>query len=69
MFKKIILATIKFYQSAISPGLGCNCRFYPSCSDYAAEAVKKYGVLAGLKKGVWRILRCNPLNQGGVDTP
>jgi uncharacterized protein len=69
MLKKIILATIKFYQSFISPGLGCNCRFYPSCSSYAVRAIKKYGALKGSRKSVWRILKCNPFNKGGVDLP
>jgi len=69
MFKKIALAIIKFYQSFVSPSLGYNCRFYPSCSSYAARAIKKHGALKGLGKGAWRILRCNPLNKGGVDLP
>jgi len=69
MFKKIALATIKFYQSFISPGLGYNCRFYPSCSNYAVGAIKKYGALKGSGKSVWRILKCNPFNKGGIDLP
>ncbi len=69
MFKKIILAIIKFYQFVISPALGCNCRFYPSCSDYAKKSVKKYGAITGLKNSIIRISKCNPLNQGGVDLP
>jgi hypothetical protein len=69
MFKKIILAIIEFYQSFISPGFGRNCRFYPSCSNYAVGAIKKYGALKGSGKSAWRILRCNPFNKGGIDLP
>ena len=67
--KQVILKLIKFYQSFISPSLGYNCRFYPNCSDYAALTIKKNGLLKGLSKGIWRILRCNPFNKGGVDLP
>jgi len=67
--KHLILKFIRFYQLFISPNLGTNCRFYPSCSQYAADAVKKYGIIKGLQKGIWRILRCNPWNTGGIDLP
>lgn len=67
--KKIILKIIKFYQLFISPALGYNCRFYPSCSEYAAEVIQKQGILKGFKKGLWRILRCHPFNKGGIDLP
>jgi len=67
--KQVILKLIKFYQSFISPSLGYNCRFYPSCSGYTALTIKKNGLLKGLSKGIWRILRCNPFNKGGVDLP
>jgi len=69
MVKKTALAIIKFYQAFLSPNFGYNCRFYPSCSSYTAEAIKKYGALKGFSKGFWRILRCNPFNKGGVDLP
>ncbi len=73
--KKIILILIKFYQKTFSPdhGLfsylwpGGFCKFYPSCSEYAYQAIKRQGTARGLVKGVWRILRCNPFSQGGID--
>jgi uncharacterized protein len=67
--REIILQTIKFYQLFISPYLGSNCRFYPSCSEYFAQRVKEEGALKGSLKGFWRVLRCNPFNKGGVDIP
>jgi len=45
------------------------CRFYPSCSDYALMSIEKYGVIKGLFKSIWRILRCNPVSKGGIDLP
>jgi putative membrane protein insertion efficiency factor len=45
------------------------CRFYPSCSEYGKQSIKKHGLLVGLPKTVWRIIRCNPWNDGGVDMP
>ncbi|MDP1538408.1 MAG: membrane protein insertion efficiency factor YidD [bacterium] len=69
MVKKAILKIIKFYQMFISPGLGYHCRFYPSCSKYTAETIKKHGTPEGIKRGVWRIIRCHPFNKGGIDLP
>ncbi len=69
MLKKILLKLIKFYQMFVSPQLGKNCRFYPSCSEYFYLAVEKRGTINGLRKGLWRLLRCNPWNVGGVDLP
>jgi len=67
--KRIFLKTIRFYQSVISPILGRRCRFYPSCSRYAYLAIEKYGARRGVLKGIKRISRCHPWNQGGVDLP
>jgi putative membrane protein insertion efficiency factor len=67
--KQIILKFIRFYQKFISPNLGSNCRFFPSCSNYTYQAIVKYGLFKGFKKGIWRILRCNPLSKGGIDLP
>ena len=64
-----LIGLVRFYQFAISPMLGPNCRFHPTCSQYFILAVKKYGVLRGTLKGVWRIVRCNPWNPGGYDPP
>ncbi|ADR18938.1 membrane protein insertion efficiency factor YidD [Calditerrivibrio nitroreducens] len=67
ILKKLLLEMINFYQMAISPFLGNNCRFYPSCSAYAKEAIEKKGVFKGILLSIWRILRCNPFNKGGID--
>jgi len=69
VIKHLITKLIKFYQKFISPNFGKNCRFYPSCSVYTVEAIEKYGLVKGLKKGVWRVLRCHPFNKGGVELP
>jgi hypothetical protein len=69
MIKKVVLKVISFYQKYISFGLGKNCRFYPSCSEYAATSIEKYGVFTGTLKGIKRILKCHPFNKGGVDLP
>lgn len=62
---------VRFYQIAISPILhtipGSGCRFYPTCSQYAIDAIKKHGVIKGCIMGFFRILRCNPLCEGGID--
>jgi putative membrane protein insertion efficiency factor len=63
----LLLETIKFYQKAISPYLGANCRFYPSCSQYALEAVERYGVGKGAFLALKRLLKCHPFHPGGVD--
>lgn len=66
--KKIILKLINFYRHHISPYKGGSCcRFIPTCSQYAYEAVEKYGALKGSIMAVYRILRCNPLCKGGYD--
>jgi len=60
--KKLLISVIRFYQQVLSPYLGGNCRFYPSCSNYAIEAIEKKGMFKGFFLGFWRILRCNPWN-------
>lgn len=65
--KKVILAMIRFYQRAISPYTRPCCRFTPTCSQYAVEAVTKYGALKGSFLAIKRILRCNPFFKGGYD--
>lgn len=66
MMKKFLIKLIRAYK--ISP-LGChnNCKFIPSCSDYAIEALEEYGCVKGLYLTIKRILRCNPFNKGGLD--
>jgi putative membrane protein insertion efficiency factor len=65
--KNIALLLIKFYQYAISPYVPPACRFYPTCSSYAYEAVVKYGFLRGSFLAVKRLLRCHPFCAGGYD--
>jgi hypothetical protein len=65
--KGILLALIRGYQYLLRPLLGANCRFAPSCSDYAAEAVTKRGALKGTLLAVRRVLRCHPYHPGGYD--
>jgi putative membrane protein insertion efficiency factor len=60
-------AAITLYQRTVSPLLGPHCRYYPSCSQYAKEAVLKHGLFRGALLGAGRILRCHPWNPGGVD--
>ncbi|MFB0937204.1 MAG: membrane protein insertion efficiency factor YidD [Propionivibrio sp.] len=64
---KLLLVLIRCYKYAISPILGQNCRFYPSCSDYTAQAIEKHGTLKGVHLGLKRIIRCHPWNPGGFD--
>jgi putative membrane protein insertion efficiency factor len=64
---KTIIVLIRIYQIFISPWLPNTCRFYPTCSQYAIDAVGKYGPLGGSFRAVWRVLRCNPWNPGGYD--
>lgn len=65
--KNLLSSIIKFYQRRISPLLGERCKFYPSCSEYALQAIEKYGAFRGSVKAIWRILRCNPMSHGGYD--
>ena len=71
LVKKIVslclLALIGFYRYVISPVTGSNCRYYPSCSSYAEQAIREYGPLTGSKMAVLRILRCRPGMEGGID--
>jgi putative membrane protein insertion efficiency factor len=62
-----VSALIGAYQRVLSPLLGANCRFHPSCSQYAKDAVLKHGILRGAFLAAQRIVRCNPWNPGGVD--
>jgi uncharacterized protein len=65
--KKIALLLIKFYQFSISPLLGARCRFQPTCSQYTATAIDRFGLSKGSIMGVKRICRCHPWNIGGYD--
>lgn len=65
--KFLALSLIRFYQAAISPALPSSCRFYPTCSAYAAQAVERYGVWKGAGLAVRRLLRCRPFGGHGYD--
>ena len=67
IFQKALCGLIRLYQRFISPGLGRNCRFSPSCSQYGIEAIRTHGCLKGLLLTGWRIARCNPLGRWGYD--
>jgi uncharacterized protein len=64
---RVLVAPIRAYQRTISPLLGARCRFYPSCSEYFAQAILRHGPLRGAYLGVRRVLRCHPWNPGGFD--
>ena len=65
--RALATAPVRFYQRAISPAIPARCKYHPSCSEYAIEAIRRYGVLRGVVLAAWRILRCNPWSHGGVD--
>lgn len=65
--KRVLLWLIRGYQKCISPLFPPCCRFYPTCSNYAIEAIEKHGWLKGGALAAWRILRCNPFCKGGYD--
>ncbi|MBK1733001.1 membrane protein insertion efficiency factor YidD [Thiococcus pfennigii] len=64
---KLLIALIKAYQYVLSPLLGNHCRFYPSCSHYAVEAIERHGALRGGLLTIARLSRCHPWHEGGVD--
>ena len=64
--RTLLVGLIHVYQKWISPAFGPRCKYYPSCSSYAATAIQEYGV-RGIAMAAWRLLRCNPWSQGGVD--
>jgi len=66
--QKILIKGIRLYQVFLSPlKFRCHCKYTPTCSRYAIEAIRKYGALKGSRLAVWRILRCNPFSKGGYD--
>ena len=65
--RRLVIALIKAYQYAISPLLGSNCRFHPSCSTYAEEAFRRFGVAKGGYLTLLRIVKCQPFHSGGYD--
>jgi uncharacterized protein len=67
MIKTVLLGTIRFYQMVLSPVKGPSCRFIPTCSEYARDAIQRFGPAKGLWMGLWRLSRCHPLHPGGYD--
>ena len=65
--KNIVISSINLYKYLISPLLGNNCRFVPTCSEYTKESIIKYGVIKGLWLGLKRIVKCHPWGKGGYD--
>jgi putative membrane protein insertion efficiency factor len=66
-FRGLFVLPIRAYQRLVSPLLGEHCKYYPSCSEYAVQAVQRFGILRGLVLAGWRLLRCNPWSNGGYD--
>jgi putative membrane protein insertion efficiency factor len=67
MITRLLLGLIVVYRYVVSPWLGHRCRFYPSCSAYAEEAIVELGVFKGLIRSIWRLMRCHPWHPGGYD--
>ncbi len=67
LLRRIYLLPVRLYQLALSPWLGRQCRFVPTCSQYFIEAVRRKGIIRGTLKGLWRICRCHPWSKGGWD--
>lgn len=67
MMRRAMIKTVQFYQKNVSPVIGPHCKFQPTCSEYMIECLDKYGVVRGLPRGIWRIIRCNPFSKGGYD--
>jgi putative membrane protein insertion efficiency factor len=65
--KQIALILIKIYRLILSPLLGHHCRFFPTCSVYAYQAIEKYGFVKGITLGIKRLFKCHPLHPGGID--
>jgi uncharacterized protein len=65
--RRLLVAPIRGYQRLFSPLFGARCKYYPSCSEYAAQAIERFGILRGLVLAGWRLLRCNPWSHGGFD--
>jgi putative membrane protein insertion efficiency factor len=65
--RAVVTAPIRLYQRVISPALPRRCKYEPTCSRYAVQAIQRYGILRGLVLAAWRLLRCNPWSHGGFD--
>ena len=67
MIRGLALAVLRVYQRAISPAFPRRCKYHPTCSEYAVQAIRGYGLMRGSVLAAWRLLRCNPLSHGGYD--
>jgi hypothetical protein len=65
--RRLFVLPIRLYQLLLSPVIGERCKYYPSCSEYAVQAISRFGILRGLILAGWRLLRCNPWSRGGYD--
>ena len=65
--RRVVVLPIRAYQLLLRPMLGERCKYYPTCSDYAVQAISRFGILRGLVLAAWRLLRCNPFSRGGYD--
>jgi hypothetical protein len=66
--KYLLIKFVQVYQVILSPLLHPSCRFYPTCSQYVVEAIEKRGIVVGILKGIWRVLRCHPFGGSGYDS-
>ena len=62
-------APVRLYQRVISPAIPRRCKYHPTCSEYAVQSIRRFGILRGLVLAAWRLVRCNPWSHGGVDFP
>jgi putative membrane protein insertion efficiency factor len=69
VLRAIVTAPIRLYSRVISPALPPRCKYHPSCSAYAVQAIESFGILRGSVLAAWRLLRCNPFSHGGYDPP
>jgi putative membrane protein insertion efficiency factor len=67
MIARLLVLLVRGYQRALSPLLGDRCKYHPTCSQYAVDALREHGALRGTVLAAWRVLRCNPWSAGGVD--
>lgn len=67
MLKRFLIRCVRVYQRRLSPYLGPSCRYSPTCSEYAIQALERYGAVRGGLKALWRLLRCHPFSKGGYD--
>ncbi len=67
--RSVALLLVRGYQRVVSPFFGPRCKYHPTCSEYAAQAIDEYGAGKGSVLAGWRLLRCNPMSRGGVDYP